>query len=165
MNNSIIEIFSDGSCNTQFKAGAWVAILICQEKEIILSGFAENTTNNRMELSAVIEAIDFADKNLMSGFLKIYTDSQYVTNITLRKEKLAGKDFHTNKGMPIQNSDLVQKFIRQIESHDLEFIKVKAHQKFNGEREIYYNREVDKLARKSVRESVCLLLAGRVAKP
>lgn len=113
-----------------------------------------------MELLAVIKAIGFADENYKNTSLVIYTDSQYVFLIPERKEKLKKNHFLTKKGTPIQNCDLVKMLISQIETHNVTFIKVKAHQQpaigyLNAS--VNYNAEVDKLARQMVREAVAHL--------
>ena len=78
-------------------------------------------------------------------------------------EKLKNNHFITKKGIPLQNNDLVQLLIQQIETHTLEFIKVKAHQhSTTGDlnTQVNYNSEVDKLARQMVREAVKLAHQG-----
>ena len=112
-----------------------------------------------MEILAVIKAINYVDKrNLQNCKMEIYSDSQYVVKLLERKEKLKQKKFITNKGTPIQNSDLVQLLITQIETHDLDFIKVKAHQK-NGDE---VNREVDIIVRQLVRKKVALYGSAKI---
>jgi ribonuclease HI len=146
-----IRVYTDGSCHSQLLIGAWAAILFIDGAKVILKGDETNTTHNRMELLAVIRAIHFIDnKNLGADKIEVYSDSQYVVNLITRKEKLKRKNFITNKGTAIQNIDLVQILISQIESHTIDFIKVKAHQK-NGDE---INREVDLLVRKLVRNNV-----------
>ncbi|HET6244171.1 MAG: ribonuclease HI [Bacteroidetes bacterium] len=148
-----ILVYTDGSCNTKLQIGAWAAIVIIAFQKVILKDVMLETTHNRMELLAVIKAIDYLESNnLAKGVIQIYSDSQYVINLLQRKEKLKQKGFLTNKGSTIPNLDLIKKLINQMETHTLDFIKVKAHQK-QGET-INYNREVDKLARKIVRERV-----------
>ncbi len=161
MNWPVIEIYTDGSCHTNFKIGAWAAILLFANEKVVLKGVVQNTTHNRMELLAVIKSIEFVDEKYDKASLVIYTDSQYVFRISERKEKLKKKQFLTKKGTPIQNSDLVKTLIIQIETHKIEFIKVKAHQKpengpFNASVKscVNYNCEVDKLARAMVREYI-----------
>jgi ribonuclease HI len=159
LNRPLIHIFTDGSCNTKCNFGGWAAILLLSKEKKLLRGSVQNTTHNRMELLAVINAINFADELFANALLQVYTDSQYVCHIPERKEKLKKNHLLTKKGTPIQNADLVQEIINLIESHSIEFIKVKAHQKsanagLNDDlaRVIEHNREVDKLARETVRE-------------
>lgn len=150
---STIKIFTDGSCHTQLKTGAWVALIFIEGKKIVLQKVVENTTHNRMELSAVISAVLYiTENNIEYSGIEIYSDSQYVVDLVDRKEKLKNKLFITKKGTPIQNADLVQNLITLMEEFALIFIKVKAHQKPTSE--INYNREADKLVRSILREAV-----------
>jgi len=150
----VVDIYTDGSCNTKYNKGAWAAIVLVGGEKILLNGVEENTTNNRMELLAVIKSIEFIDEKYKNASLIFYTDSQYVSRIPERKEKLIINKFLTNKGTPIQNSDLVQLLISQIESHSIKFVKVKAHKNPDYNLKINYNIEVDKIARHIVREVV-----------
>ena len=148
MKTSPIQIYTDGSCHTQQLIGAWGAIILIGEKKVVLSNTETDTTHNRMELLGVISAIDYLNKNnLGESGIDVYSDSQYVVNLLIRKARLKQNDFITKKGTPIRNSDLVQKLIHQIEIHSINFTKVKAHQK-NGDA---MNREVDLLVRNLVR--------------
>ncbi|MDP4207966.1 MAG: ribonuclease H [Bacteroidota bacterium] len=146
----MIEIYTDGSCDTLHRNGAWVSILLFAGGRIVLTGEEENTTHNRMELQAVIASVNFIDEKRPGAELIVYTDSQYVCGITERKEKLKQKRFLTSKGSLIQNVDLVQTLIRQIETHNIRFVKVKAHQQIDTEASLY-NNQADRLSRKMVR--------------
>jgi len=149
----IIEVFTDGSCNTKYNIGAWAAIIFYRSKKKIIDGIEKETTHNRMELIAVIEAIHYVMKTpINSGKIQIFTDSQYVEKIPSRTQRLITKNFTTKKGKEIQNKDLIQSLILCLQQNDVEFIKVKAHQKSTST--INYNREVDKHARKLVRQEV-----------
>ncbi|MCF6184409.1 MAG: ribonuclease HI [Bacteroidales bacterium] len=151
MNN--ITIYTDGSCHTQHKIGAWAAILLIGDEEIVLSGQKTETTHNRMELLSVIKAFEYIENHKFTGHkIIIKSDSQYVVGIQERKEKLKAADFITKKGNPIQNIDLVEQLIRYTETMNVQFIKVKAHLKKTDIRN--YNREVDKLSRQIVRNYV-----------
>jgi len=153
LNNNVIEIYTDGSCNPQYKIGGWASLVFSKGEKIVLKGIATETTHNRMELIAVIESIEYVLKEIKElELIKIYTDSQYVERIPFRAEKLVSKDFLTKKGKSIQNLDLIQKLITLFETTEIEFIKVKAHQKASDTPN--YNREVDKLSRKLVRQQI-----------
>lgn len=144
-------IYTDGSCNTEHKIGAWAAIIKYNSEEVTISGIEENTTHNRMELSAVIKALEYATENCHPiKSISVFTDSQYVTGIEKRIAKFKASAFKTKSGKDIQNIDLVKELIHLIQIFEPEFIKVKAHQKKTSERNI--NREVDKLSRKLVRD-------------
>ncbi len=153
MQTNKIKIYTDGSCHTQQRVGAWAALIFVNENKIILKGVEKETTHNRMELLAVIKAIEWADIN---GFEKaeidVYSDSQYVINLDLRKEKLQAKAFITNKGTPIQNVDLVKQILNDYKTHNIHLYKVKAHQKPDGTEN--FNSQVDVIVRKLVRENV-----------
>ncbi len=150
-----IKAYTDGSCNTKFKIGAWAAIIFIPEKETVLKKTEINTTNQRMELSAVLNVLDYIKANkLNDSKIVIYTDSQYVAGIEGRIEKFKLQDYKTNKGKPIRNEDLVRKLVYFIENMNVDFVKVKAHQKETDTKN--YNRVVDKLCRKLVREYVSL---------
>ena len=56
---NIIKVYTDGSCHTQLKCGAWAAVIINNSSEYIIKGTATNTTHNRMELQAIINAVEY----------------------------------------------------------------------------------------------------------
>lgn len=144
-----IEIYTDGSSHTQKLIGAWAAIIYHKESKIIIKQVVNNTSHNRMEMQAVIEAIKFVDNNYSTNIpIIINSDSQYVVNLTDRKEKLKMNEFVTRKGEFIKNKDLVITLIDQIETHEIKFNKIKAHVKGGDVK----NREVDMLVRKLMRE-------------
>ena len=149
-NSSIpIEIYTDGSSHTQKLIGAWAAIIYYNKTKIIIKQVETNTSHNRMEMQAVIQAIKFVDTNYSTNIpIIINSDSQYVVNLVDRKEKLKKNEFITKKGNPVKNLDLVITLIDQIETHEITFNKIKAHVK-DGD---IKNREVDLLVRKLMRE-------------
>ena len=145
--------YTDGSCHTKFKIGAWAAIVFIDDNEIVLQNTECNTTNQRMELMAVLSVLDYLiNQNRAQLKIIIFTDSQYVAGIKNRIEKFRLQNYKTKKGEPIRNEDLVRKLVYYIETTNLDFVKVKAHQKTSETKN--YNRFVDKLCRKLVRESV-----------
>ena len=149
--NAII-IYTDGSCNPKHGVGAWASLLFIDESKVVLTGTEEQTTHQRMELQAVIKSFEYlAQANLLSRVVALYTDSQYVTGLSSRKMKLKASGFITRKNVPIRNADLVRILIEYSEMMNVQFIKVKAHQKNDDQNS---NREVDLLARKIVREHV-----------
>lgn len=156
MKNKIIDIYTDGSCHTQLKIGAWAALVFINDEKITLSGIKKETTHNRMELIAVIESIKYSYKPFSDiKSLRIFTDSQYVERIPERLIKFKNTNFKTKAGKDIQNIDLVKELVHLYESVNIEFVKVKAHQKASTLPN--YNRDVDKIARKLVREAILQL--------
>jgi ribonuclease HI len=147
------DIYTDGSCDTQSGQGAWVAIILTDEGKVTLSGRIPATTHNRMELSAVIEGITYAQKNFKGvQYLHIYADSQYVTGLMKRQDKLCNANFITRKGTIIRNADLVKELYILAAQTQLIFTKVKAHQKQGTA--INYNIDADKMVRKIMREEL-----------
>ena len=153
MSIELAEIYSDGSCHTQYRIGTWVAIIFIGTEKKVLSATVPDTTHNRMELTAVIKAIQYLKVHYrLIKTIRIFSDSQYVTGLPARKEKIISPDFSTTKRNSMQNADLVKTFLELLSWLSIEFIKIKAHQK-QGDT-INYNREADKLSRKLLRKAV-----------
>ena len=147
-----IEIYTDGSCNTKTKNGAWAAIILLGDRQETISGKATNTTNNRMELTAVIKSLEYVVHNkLTDETIQIYTDSQYVEKIPQRVNNLELTNYITKKGRELPNAELVKYFTSLLKELKVNLIKVKAHQKSGNTAN--YNREADMLCRNLVRNS------------
>ena len=112
-----------------------------------------DTTHNRMELTAVIKALEYLrDKSKDITSLTICSDSQYVIGLTSRQTRLSALEFTTRKGKELPNADLVKELLDYFRLFTIEFVKIKAHQK---KTEIpNYNIEADYLARKLVRAAI-----------
>ncbi len=148
-----IIVYTDGSCNPVVKIGGWAAILIISNEKIVLKGKEENTTHQRMELFALLNALEYVQKNnLLDQPIGVFTDSQYIVQIPQRRNQLATKNYITKKGNPIQNQDLVTQLISFLDLMSITFTKVVAHQNKSSSPNL--NREVDILARSIVRENV-----------
>ena len=149
--HNYITVYTDGSCNPAHRIGGWAAIVLIDNQKIILKGKDVNTTHQRMELMAVLNAFDYLQQNqLLDRPVNICADSQYVIDIRKRRRGLEANNFLTKKGHPIRNDDLVQRLIHYLDSTETEFTKIAAHQKI-AEIE-NFNREADKLARGIIRE-------------
>ncbi len=150
---STVNIYTDGSCDTQLRIGAWVAIVLYDNTKKIISGIETDTTHNLMELVAVIEAVKFAKTQFNAQTaVMIFSDSQYVTGLPHRKKSLEATRFLSRKGTPVQNELLVKSLYDTLSDVHVEFEKVIAHQKKTSI--INYNIEADLFARKLVREKV-----------
>ena len=138
-----VEIFTDGACSGNPGAGGWGAILRYKDVEKELSGGEENTTNNRMELMAVIEALSALKKTCN---ISLYTDSQYVMKgITEWMEKWKLNGWRTaHKKQDVKNIDLWQRLDELVGQHEIRWIWVKGHA---GHAE---NERCDALARAEV---------------
>ena len=135
-----VTLYTDGACSGNPGAGGWGVILRYGEIEKELSGGEENTTNNRMELTAVIEALKALKKECD---ITIYTDSRYVMDGVqewMPNWKLNGWKT-TNKKSPEKNEELWQILDSLLSKHKIKWVWVKGH---NGHPE---NERVDKLAR------------------
>lgn len=135
-----IEIFTDGACSGNPGSGGWGAILRCGETEKELSGGAAETTNNRMELTAVIEALKALKRECE---ITLYTDSRYVMDgVNEWLPNWKRNDWRTtNKKSAVKNVDLWQELDQLLPKHKIKWVWVKGH---NGHPE---NERVDKLAR------------------
>ena len=137
----MITIYTDGSCLTNPGSGGWAAIINENNKKKIISGNEKNTTNNRMELLAPINAL----REIKSGpKIKIYTDSQYVKNgITEWINTWLSNDWKTSKKEDVKNKDLWIELYNLTKFLDIQWIWVKAH---DGNP---LNEEVDLLAKRA----------------
>lgn len=154
-----ITVYTDGSCHTQLCTGAWVAIVLINNEKIIRTGTATDTTHHRMEVTAVIEALQYIRQHATApAAIKVITDSQFVAGLTGRRERLTGMGFQNKKGNTLRNADLIQEFLVLEAAMRPEIIKIKAHQQANAVTE--YNIEADRLCRQLVRDMVG---AGRLA--
>lgn len=135
-----IEIFTDGACSGNPGAGGWGAILRYKGVEKELCGGTADTTNNRMELTAVIESLKALTKECK---ITIYTDSRYVMDGVL--EWLPNWKRNnwktTNKKSDVKNVDLWLELDELLPKHQIKWVWVKGHA---GHAE---NERVDKLAR------------------
>ena len=148
-----ITIYTDGSCHTQECAGAWVSIIFINQDKIVISGTVLQTTHNRMELLAVIEALKYIQNNCTNlHMVTVFTDSQYVTGLQTREAKFIKQQYTTKKGNTISNADLVKTLLECINTLPVVFIKIKAHQKKTDV--VNYNIEADILSRNMVRNLV-----------
>lgn len=134
-----VEIFTDGACSGNPGVGGWGVVLRYNNVEKELSGAAKMTTNNRMEMTAVIEALSALKKPCA---VSLYTDSRYVVNgATQWMFEWQKNGWRTANKKPVQNSDLWQNISRLSKIHDIQWHWVKGHA---GMAE---NERVDTLAR------------------
>lgn len=149
-----ITVYTDGSCHTQHLVGSWVAIVLTGDEKIILHGIAKNTSHHEMELLAVIKAIEYVYEHYTNQTaLHIFSDSQYVTGLPGRKEKLQSAGFIVKKGNPIQHADLVKKLFQLLAQFPVIFTKIPSHQK-NAAGSTNYNTDADILSRQLVRSAI-----------
>lgn len=140
MANKKVTIYTDGACSGNPGKGGWGSILIYGDAVKEISGGEDNTTNNRMELKAVIEAL----KALKSPCdVEIYSDSAYVVNAFTQKwiDNWIKNNWKTADKKSVKNVDLWQELLVLIKTHNVTFKKVKGH----SDNEL--NERCDKLAK------------------
>ncbi len=121
-----IEIYTDGACSGNPGPGGWGAVLLYGNKRKELSGGDANTTNNRMEQTAVIEALKVLKEPCK---VKVYSDSAYVVNCFQQgwHKNWRKNGWVNSKKQPVENKDLWQALLALMEIHQVEYIKVKGH--------------------------------------
>lgn len=135
-------LYTDGACSGNPGVGGYGAILMYKGKERVISGAEGMTTNNRMELMAVIKGLEALKEPCK---VDIYSDSAYVVNAFLQDwiTNWQNNGFKTSKGK-VLNIELWQKLIELCASHDVSWYKVKGH----ADNE--YNNRCDSIARKEI---------------
>lgn len=121
-----VTIYTDGACSGNPGPGGWCAILEYQGREKMISGGEESTTNNRMELMAVIVALEALNRPCE---VEVHSDSQYVVN-AFNKHWIDGwkkRGWKTANKQPVKNRDLWERLLAAKSKHKVEFIWVKGH--------------------------------------
>lgn len=126
MEKKTVEIFTDGACSGNPGPGGWGAVLRFNGREKELSGGESNTTNNRMELTACIQALSALREPCR---VRLTTDSQYVCNGMTKGWAASWRKNGWRKSdkKPALNSDLWEEMLRLSEIHDVEFLWIKGH--------------------------------------
>ena len=142
----MINIYTDGACSGNPGIGGWGVVILFNKKEILLNGGNQLTTNNKMELTAAIKALEYFETK---KDLTIYTDSKYVKDgiesliINWKKNgwKTSTKKIVKNKELWIQLDNLMKK-------HNVIWKWVKGHAGFE------FNEKADELARKYIESNI-----------
>lgn len=142
--NDVVEIFTDGACYGNPGPGGWGVLMRFKDKEKELYGGESETTNNRMELTAAIEALRALNR---SSTVVLTTDSEYVRKgITEWINGWKSRDWRTANKKPVKNKDLWQALDAERERHEIEWRWVKGH---SGHPE---NEIADQLAKRGIEE-------------
>ena len=139
-------IYTDGACSGNPGPGGWGAVLIYGENKKEISGGSKDTTNNIMEMTAVIEALKLLK---FPCEVDLYSDSAYIVNC-FHKDWISGwikKNWRTASGEPVKNKELWQELISLTKTHKVTFHKVKGHA------DDFYNNRCDELARNAIPHS------------
>ena len=139
-----VDIFTDGACSGNPGPGGWGVILRWRDNQRELYGGAPDTTNNRMELMAAIQALETLKRPVRAT---LHTDSTYVKNgITQWIHNWKKKGWKTANRKPVKNVDLWQRLDAAVARHDVEWRWVRGH---TGHPE---NERADELARQGIEE-------------
>ena len=139
-----ITIYTDGACRGNPGPGGWGALLMAGRHRKTMHGGEPETTNNRMELTAAIEALNALKK---PSRVRLYTDSKYVMDgITSWMTNWKKRDWKTSNKKPVKNKDLWIALDEARSRHDVEWLWVKGHDGDPG------NEEADALANRGIDE-------------
>lgn len=134
-----VDLYTDGACSGNPGVGGWGAILIYNGHEKEVSGYNKDTTNNRMEIFAVIQGLKQLNQPCE---VTVYSDSAYVCNAFTEKwiDEWQANNWRTKSKDKVKNDDLWKLLLMQMEEHKVTFVKVKGHA------DNVYNNRCDKLA-------------------
>ncbi len=142
---SEVTIHTDGACRGNPGPGGWGAVLQAGDREKELWGGIEDTTNNRMEMTAAIEALDALKRPCR---VTLVTDSTYVKKgITEWMDNWKRRGWRTATGKPVKNVDLWQRLDDAVRRHEVEWRWVKGHagDAMNERADALANRGIDDL--------------------
>ena len=139
---AVVEIYTDGACRGNPGVGGWAAFLRRGADEKEISGAEAHTTNNRMELTAVIRALEALRRPIA---VRVYTDSEYVRRgITEWLGAWKARGWLTADRKPVKNQDLWQRLDELVAPHRIEWHWVPGHAGVEG------NERVDRLANEAI---------------
>ncbi|MBZ4664765.1 ribonuclease HI [Mahella sp.] len=139
-----VTIYTDGACTNNPGPGGWAAILNYKDCIKEIYGGEPLTTNNRMELTAAIKALEALKEPCC---VELYSDSAYLINAFNQHwvNKWMRNGWKTTGGDPVENKDLWERLIELTKMHDIKWVKVKGHS--NNE----YNNRCDELAKNAIK--------------
>ncbi len=141
--NKYIDIYTDGACSGNPGKGGWGVYLKIDNEEIQLNGAKDNTTNNRMELTAVIEALKYLK---CKSNINLFTDSKYVMQgIKEWIHNWKKNNWKTSKREPVKNKELWIELDKLVSLHNIQWKWVKGH---SGD---YGNERADYLATTAIK--------------
>jgi ribonuclease HI len=121
-----VTIYTDGACSGNPGPGGWGAVLIWNGKEKEISGGASHTTNNRMEMQAIIEALNTLKRPCQ---VRIHSDSALIINAFKKSwiNSWQKKGWRKADKKPVENRDLWEQMLKAMDRHDVKWVKVKGH--------------------------------------
>ena len=141
-----IVVYTDGACSGNPGPGGWGAVLIYGTHQKELSGFAEQTTNNRMELTAAIEALRVIKESCK---IQLHSDSAYLCRAFNENwlNSWQKNGWKTSGKKAVENQDLWQELLKLSNLHQISWIKVKGHANDT------FNNRCDELARSAIQKN------------
>jgi len=137
-NSEIVRIYIDGACRGNPGPGGWGAILLYGERRKELYGGEDFTTNNRMELTAAIRALEALKRPVQC---QIFTDSSYLYNgIAKWLPRWKARNWRLTSGKPVENRDLWELLSNLAATHEIQWRWIRGHSGY------IYNEEADRLA-------------------
>ncbi|MGA7306825.1 MAG: ribonuclease HI [Rhodothermales bacterium] len=139
-----VVVFTDGACSGNPGPGGWAATLQYGRHERVLTGSAPRTTNNRMELTAALEALRAIR---VPCVVEIHTDSAYLANAFNQGwiDNWIRKGWKTAAKKPVENQDLWEQLLTEVGRHRVKWVKVKGHADNDA------NNRVDRLAVEAIK--------------
>lgn len=142
-----VEIYTDGACSGNPGVGGWAAILMYNGHMKEFSGYDKSTTNNRMEMFAVIQGLTQLKETCI---VTVYSDSAYVTEAFNKNwiKNWENNNWKTADNKDVKNRDLWNDLLIKINKHNVSFVKVKGHS------DNEFNNKCDELARNAIKSCV-----------
>jgi ribonuclease HI len=142
-NKKQVEIYTDGACSGNPGMGGWAAVLLYKQHKKEICGAEDNTTNNRMELTAIIKGLELLKEPCA---VTLYSDSAYSLNPFLNGwlENWQSNGWRTGGNEDVKNVDLWQALVTLTRKHQVKFVKVKGHA------DNVLNNRCDELARGAI---------------
>ena len=139
MTRKHITLYTDGACSGNPGPGGWAGLLMYNGRERVVTGAEKLTTNNHMELAAVVESIRVLKEPCV---IAVHTDSAYIANAFNEGwiENWLRRGWMTAGKKPVKNQDLWKDLLSLMKQHEVTFVKVKGH----ADNE--WNNRVDRLA-------------------
>ena len=138
-----VTIYTDGACSGNPGPGGWAAVLICGDNKKEISGGSKNTTNNIMELTAILEALKALK---IECEVELYSDSAYCVNSFNQGwiYNWIKKGWKTSDGKEVKNKEIWKEIYSLTKKHKVNFNKVKGHS------DVELNNRCDELARAEI---------------
>jgi len=139
-------IYTDGACSGNPGPGGWATILLYGQHKKVISGFEPGTTtNNRMELLAVIRALESLKEKCR---VTVKSDSKFVVNAFVHKwtERWIANGWKNSQRKPVENRDLWERLLELVAQHEVKFFYTEGHANDP------YNNECDRLAKQAIKQ-------------